>query len=287
MAAENKYFGFYRGIVKDNDDSSQKFPFRARIRVYVPQVYGTELQIPSELPWAEPCVAIFGGGRNDKEPHGFIAIPPLESTVWVGFEQGDPTSPIWFGSWFGTKDKGTDVCEMGPEARGDSRSGTLYPDLAVMKAPWPPEDLHGDYPDRNGMYIRFVEGRRIEIVFHEGHNYIELDGQNKRVVVNVSGWDAEIRTRTLNRGSLEEPRAQGGDVNIVATPFTGGTEEDPITVGGEIVIQGYKIIIRSQEDMNVQAGGKLVVAGTESARLASENAIYGSSPHASGFEQHG
>ena len=287
MSTESKFFGFYRGIVKDNDDSSQKFPYRARIKVFVPQVYGTEIQIPSELPWAEPCMPIFGGGRNDKESHGCVAIPPLESSVWVGFEQGDPTSPIWFGTWYGTRDKGSDVCEMGPEARIDSRTGTLYPKLAVIKAPWAPEELHEDYPDRNGVFLRFVEGRRVEIVFHEGHNYIELDGAEKKILVNASGWDVEVRSRTLNRGTFEEPRAQGGGINVVATPFTGGTEEDPITVGGEIMIQGYKVYIGSTDDMVINAGGRLLVAGTESARLASENAIYGSSPQSSGFERHG
>ncbi len=286
--SDNKFYGFYRGIVKANDDSSEKYPFRCRVKVYVPQVYGDELQIPDELPWAEPCVSMFGGGRNDGQSHGFIAIPPIDSSVWVGFEQGDPVSPIWFGSWFGIRDS-DGVSELGAESRDDPRSGLKYPQIAVMKAPWKGRELHEDEADVNGMYIRFVGGNRIEIVFHEGNNYIELDGIAKKVVVNTVGWDVDVRSRTLNKGTEEAPIAQGGGINLIAYPFTNKPEdedEEPIIVGGEVTIQGHKVRIISQEDLSIRAEGKLSVHGEGITKLSSSNVIYGAAPHSSGFDMH-
>jgi len=288
----NNYFGFYRGIVKDNRDVSGSYPYRGRLRIDVPQVFGSLLD--DQLPWAEPCIPILGGGRKEgKYSHGFIAIPPVGSSVWVGFEQGDPQCPIWFGSWFGHKDLGGEEREMGSEAIVDKRTGVGYPDLVVFKAPGPPTLLIspplGEPEVRaKGMYIRFVGERRVEIVFHEDCNYIELDGDAKRIKVNTKGWDVSVRAESLNTGTEENPQGSGGNIDVVATSFRGGTDEDPIVSGGAINIQGRTVVIRSEEEMTLRSDSDIVVFGKDSAKLASgsDGAIYGSAPEASGFESH-
>ena len=77
-AFRSRYFGPYRGIVTDNDDPTD----RMRIRVRVPEVLG-EL----ENPWASPCV-----------PPGVGAVPDVGSRVWIEFEAGDPSHPVWMGT---------------------------------------------------------------------------------------------------------------------------------------------------------------------------------------------
>ena len=74
----NKYFGPYRGIVTDNNDPSG----RMRIRVRVPDVLG-EL----ETPWASPCV-----------PPGVRSVPDIGTLVWIEFEAGDVSQPVWMGT---------------------------------------------------------------------------------------------------------------------------------------------------------------------------------------------
>ena len=82
-------YGKYRGVVVDNDDPKKI----GRIRVSVDAVYGGALS-----PWATPCLPYAGPGV------GFYAIPPRDAGVWVEFEQGDTSRPVWTGGWWGVDD---------------------------------------------------------------------------------------------------------------------------------------------------------------------------------------
>ncbi len=84
--AEGKFYGKYRGVVVQNMDPD----FRGRIQVQVPDV----VMLPST--WAEACVPFTGKSA------GFFHVPPIGSSVWVEFEQGDPDYPIWVGSFWGS-----------------------------------------------------------------------------------------------------------------------------------------------------------------------------------------
>lgn len=79
------YFGKFRGTVVDNDDPNK----RGRLKVSVPAVLET-LEV-----WAMPCVPYAG----DKV--GFYVMPETGSGVWVEFEGGDPSYPIWSGCFWG------------------------------------------------------------------------------------------------------------------------------------------------------------------------------------------
>ena len=78
------YFGKYRGVVTDSADPN----LRGRIKVRVPAVLGD-----AEV-WALPCVPYAG----DKV--GFFFLPEPGTAVWVEFEGGDPSYPIWTGCFW-------------------------------------------------------------------------------------------------------------------------------------------------------------------------------------------
>jgi uncharacterized protein involved in type VI secretion and phage assembly len=78
---QSHYFGKYRGVVADNADPHQ----RGRLKVRVPAVLGA-----NEI-WAMPCVPYAG------DQVGFFFLPEAGSGVWVEFEGGDPSFPIWTG----------------------------------------------------------------------------------------------------------------------------------------------------------------------------------------------
>jgi uncharacterized protein involved in type VI secretion and phage assembly len=81
---KSRYFGKYRGVVTSNGDATQ----RGRLRVQVPAVLGV-LEV-----WAEPCVPYAGADV------GLFAMPPAGAGVWIEFEGGDPSFPIWVGCFW-------------------------------------------------------------------------------------------------------------------------------------------------------------------------------------------
>ncbi len=82
--AVRRYYGKYRGIVIANDDPM----FLGRVIPEVPSVPGMVLN------WALPSFP-YGGPRV-----GFFAVPPIGATIWVEFEGGDPSYPIWSGCYW-------------------------------------------------------------------------------------------------------------------------------------------------------------------------------------------
>ena len=83
------FYGKYRGTVVNNIDPL----LRGRLLLEVPDV--TSL---SPTSWAEPCVPLAG---PTGPPMGVYMVPPIGAGVWVEFERGDPSKPIWVGCRWG------------------------------------------------------------------------------------------------------------------------------------------------------------------------------------------
>lgn len=79
-----QYWGKFRGRVVDNLDPMAM----GRLLVEVPQVPATAMN------WAMPCVPYAG------RQVGFFAMPDFGANVWVEFEGGDPSYPIWTGCFW-------------------------------------------------------------------------------------------------------------------------------------------------------------------------------------------
>jgi uncharacterized protein involved in type VI secretion and phage assembly len=78
-------FGKYRGIVSDNQDPKNL----GRIRAKVPEALHTV-----ESGWALPSLPYSGNGS------GFFRVPANGAGVWIEFEAGDVSRPIWTGCWW-------------------------------------------------------------------------------------------------------------------------------------------------------------------------------------------
>ena len=84
-AESGRFFGKYRGTVADNDDPEQQ----GRLRARVPEVLHDV-----ETGWALPCAPYAARGA------GLYAVPPVNAGVWIEFEAGDPSRPIWSGCYW-------------------------------------------------------------------------------------------------------------------------------------------------------------------------------------------
>jgi uncharacterized protein involved in type VI secretion and phage assembly len=83
---EGRFYGKYRGQVTDNNDPDNL----GRIKAKVPRVLGDE-----ESGWALPAF-IYGGASEQ----GLFALPDVGAGVWIEFEGGDLSYPVWTGTWY-------------------------------------------------------------------------------------------------------------------------------------------------------------------------------------------
>src|SRR5580692_3209 len=79
----SRFYGKYRGIVTDVDPST------CRIKASVPAVYGD-----TTSGWCMPCVPYAGPNV------GIAFLPEVGSAVWIEFEGGDVSYPIWSGCFW-------------------------------------------------------------------------------------------------------------------------------------------------------------------------------------------
>ncbi|HME37166.1 MAG TPA: phage baseplate assembly protein V [Candidatus Sulfotelmatobacter sp.] len=82
-SVRGRFYGKYRGTVTEVD------PATMRIKAKVPSVYGE-----TESGWALPCVPYAG------DSVGFAFLPEVDSAVWIEFEAGNVSFPVWTGGFW-------------------------------------------------------------------------------------------------------------------------------------------------------------------------------------------
>ncbi|MES2639539.1 MAG: phage baseplate assembly protein V [Myxococcota bacterium] len=190
---ENRYYGKYRGYVTEVDDPKQQ----GRIRAIVPRLLGD-----APTGWALPCAPYAGPDQ------GFFTIPDPGAAVWIEFEAGDLSRPIWTGTWWGAptaEDRGQPDSTARPVRRAfPTPAGQAEPPPAPSEVPTTgtPSEVATPgvrvWKSATGHIIvlddRMTDGRepRLEI----------RDASGNRVVLTSSGLDELLHNqRTVVRGA--------------------------------------------------------------------------------------
>jgi len=122
-ASIKRHFGKYKAIVINNVDPL----FIGRIQVIVPDVASL---VPTT--WAMPCVPVAGINM------GMFAPPVIGSGVWVEFEQGDTSKPIWVGCYWGLGAEVPILSRIVPPAvPGITLQTTLKNGMVISDTPGP------------------------------------------------------------------------------------------------------------------------------------------------------
>ena len=154
-----RFFGKYRGLVTEVGEGADLGYIRAR----VPEVYHDQ-----DSPWAVACVPFAGDG------HGLMTLPEVGDGVWMSFEAGDISKPIWDGFWW--------ACDEHPEPGS--------PTVRVLAT----SNGHKLVLDEERNEIRLEHGSGPKIVLTDSEISLEVGG--KKISITSSSV-------TVNGGSLE------------------------------------------------------------------------------------
>ncbi|GHJ35075.1 phage baseplate assembly protein V [Streptomyces sp. TS71-3] len=170
----NRFLGKFRGRVADNNDPLHL----GRLKVSVPDVLGDE-----QSTWALPCLPFTGPQA------GHFAVPHEGSGVWVEFEQGDPSFPVWTGCWYGADD------ELPPDALKELNASTTTKPV-VIETIGKHKIIMSHVPDVDGIRLQAASGA-----------YVQIDdkgvtiGNSQGAVITLIGNEVNI-----NEGRLIVPK---------------------------------------------------------------------------------
>jgi hypothetical protein len=149
LAAQSRerFYGKYRGVVSDNADPENL----GRIRARVPEIYGDQ-----ESPWALPCTPYAGDNL------GWYGVPPSESGVWIEFEAGDPSRPIWTGGWWARD-----------ELPRDQNGGETAPALKILRT------------EQGLMLAMDDDGKTVTLSDADGRNFMTIEVDSGEIKIQA------------------------------------------------------------------------------------------------------
>lgn len=283
---DNRYFGKYRGYVSNVSDPLHL----GRLKARVPRLFGA-----AETGWAMPCAPYGGPDR------GFYAVPELGAGVWIEFEGGDASRPIWAGTWWGKPGAG-DIDQPDSTARAAPAESEIpkehYPERLVdpQVKMWKSAAGHyillDDRPETARVEIRDNVGNRlilskdgIQMITNtdagvtEGNRSREVDGLDYLRV--ASGQTEDIRgnvERDID-GDLRHDVTGSLTESYQAAGYTRTLDHEGMaeTIGGPVkqtVRGGVKRTVSGAVDdtavggYGVSSGGNVSVTAGKSLKVA-------------------
>jgi hypothetical protein len=168
--------------------------------------------------WARPCV-----------PYGHFFVPPIGTHVWIEFEGGDLSYPIWVGTWFA-------------DGEVPSEAQVSPPDNRVVQT-------------KSGHTIELddTDGAEKIIVRHKLDSFVSIDEKGSVLVANQNGSNVYLNADAKEASIVSE---QG---NMVAM------SDDGIVVtakdGTTIQLGDGKVKITASGNVQLTSGGQIILTG--------------------------
>ncbi|MBT8338600.1 MAG: phage tail protein [Desulfatitalea sp.] len=223
-ALAERRFGKYRGTVKRNDDPAKL----GRLGVVVPSLFG-----PEETTWALPSLP-FGGLKRQ----GMFFVPEVGARVWVEFEEGDVSRPIWTGVFW------SDEADLPEEAAKSSPTTRILQTPSGHKLQF--DDQEGErrirlthagnselvITDDGSVNLTNNAGMTLNLDQEQGEVLLE-DAKGNMVRMNDRGWSAEDLSGNrieMTDGSVSVSGASSITVDAPSVSL-GGFSGEPLLKG--------------------------------------------------------
>lgn len=238
----------YRAKVVQNID-----PFKSG-KVQVRFLQGKDIG-DEGLMWCDICTPL-GGGDPAIGGAGFFMTPPIGAIVYIMFENGDPTAPIWLGCTYSSDTNGTNVM---PTEAADLLQEPLNRIIKTQrghKIEFDDREIDGAGVKTSGIRLTTEEGRKIEISDGTGQIRI-IDPTGHRIemiesgirIMTAGGRGIFFSDDPLNPGVVTA-NADNDDLGIIQ-----GEHEVIIGAKFRAGIRSEKVFINARSAFNIQSDG--------------------------------
>lgn len=230
QAAGNRFFGKYRGIVAENNDTQALGRIRAALAAFQGMLTN----------WALPCVPYAGPNV------GFFAMPPLGASVWIEFEGGNPNYPVWSGCFWEIGDIPSNLQSL--NSQDMSQVKFLKTDTITL--------ILNDTQQNQGGVTLTVASPAVQTPIT-----VTMDNNGVKVVCGVStalldpnnGITLTV-SQDPNGQSQTQVQMQLQSISAASNAITGTAQEGLTLSGGTVEID-------SQGDATVKAAGQITASG--------------------------
>ena len=236
---QSSYFGKFRAFVVDTNDPEGL----GRVKLTIPSVLGE-----ATSDWAMPCVP-YGGGAD----YGVLWVPPVGSQVLAEFIEGDPSAPVWAGTFW----------RRGADVPSEYRA----PTTKVLKT----ESGHVlSFEDADGSEAVTVRSAaNAEVVLNPDGGVSLTDRAGATVTLDAAGGeivvsDANGNSVVMSSSGITCSDASGNKVEM--TPGGIGVESSAVVsiegsqiavggVGGEPLLKGMTFLSMFNSHTHATSGG--------------------------------
>ncbi len=244
----NPIWGKHRGKVVNNRDPKGQ----GRLQVSCDFLPGLEIS------WAMPCVPYAG------PQEGFYAVPPIGASVWVEFEGGLPSKPIWAGCFWEPEQVLLAVEED--------------PLLSPMKKIWKTANLLlelDDTPADGGFTLEVgPESVEIPVTIKGDATGLTITVPEAKITITPEAMTFTLLPSEVvlspeqNRITLGEPTVEMTEAAIVATlePATVSIAPEAVTVS----LEPSNLAVTPEAIECLSADGSVTIAGEAVAIVCAE-----------------
>lgn len=226
LESYGRFYSIYRGFIESNEDPE----FLGRLKLKVPQVWNEEVH--DYWAWSK--------GMYSGTGIGMFAIPNIGDMVWVSFEGGDPSFPVWeYGHFAHPQGMTSDVPT-------DWQNNGNKPTMQV----WQTSCGHRIMLDgKDGSEKITIQSKHSKKIVFDSSSIIVDNGSGRKITLNgtsieidngggkkfvIDGTSAILTHSVIKLGSATavQPGILGGALNTMLTSIiTALTAAQPVIAG--------------------------------------------------------